>query len=72
MLFFSAGIWYNILSGMGKFSVIINVSINNAMFHFLLSALDKGRYMHNKCIKAAIVQQVLENPLELLNRFTLT
>jgi len=29
----SLGIWYNILSGMGKFSVIINVSINTKFLH---------------------------------------
>lgn len=27
-MFFVAGIWYNILSGLGKFSVIINVSFH--------------------------------------------
>lgn len=33
----SLGIWYNILSGMGKFSVIINVSINAVFIFYCLT-----------------------------------
>lgn len=48
----SIGIWYNILSGMGKFSVIINVSIMQCPASYNLHWIrDEGTYARHKCME---------------------